>query len=253
MTAFVALYQRAVREVLRVVVTTTVIPIVLPVFVITIFAKVYTSVVQIPGFTEGDNYTSYIAPAALLMGTMLASPTTGVSTAVEIQTGYYDRFRVSPLGTHTTVLGRRAGDFTRFVFFAVVLTVVAALSGAAIENWPLALAVSGGLAAAWAVAYGGFPLAVCLRSGSADASQAFIPLFFPILFMSTAFLPLDLLPSWLKPIARVNPASAITDAIRESYRGVVGGRLGVALLGIAVVAAISEAFVQRARRARDAA
>jgi ABC-2 type transport system permease protein len=64
------------------------------------------------------------------------------------------------------------------------------------------------------------------------------------MFMSTAFVPLQLLPGWLQTIARVNPVSLICRAIRSSYAGPldVGALLGAGA-GIVAVAAITQLLV----------
>lgn len=228
-SAFVLLYRRILREYRQVFITTLVVPLVLPLFILTIFTDVFSAIVRVPGFT-GHDYASYAAPASVLLAAMLGASTAGISVAVELQTGFYDRMRASPVGPRLSVRARRTADATRFSLFTAALTGAAALDGVAMPHWPITLAVSVALVAAWGVAYGGIALAVCIRTASAEASQALVPLFFPILFMSTAFVPLQLLPSWLQAIARVNPASLICTAIRSSYAGPidVGALLGAA-------------------------
>ena len=40
---------------------------------------------------------------------------------------------------------------------------------------------------------------------------------FPITFISTAFVPLAALPSWLQPFAEWNPTSTLTNSLRELW------------------------------------
>jgi ABC-2 type transport system permease protein len=240
------MYCRAVREVTRVVITTVLVPLVLPLFMLLIFARVFASVVDATAFSDVATYSEYITPAVVLMATMLGSPTAGISTAVELQTGFFDRMRASPLQPRASLLARRLADGTRLALFAVVLLVAAYIDGVAVANWPLALALSVALGAWWGVAYGGLALSVCLCTASAETAQALVPLFFPVLFMSTAFMPMDLLPHWLQAIAEYNPVSYICDAIRAGIAGdFEGGAVWRAALGIAAVQALTQALVWR--------
>lgn len=243
------MYFRALREALRVSVATIVIPLVLPLFVLTIFAQVFSSVTSIGAFDGRASYVQYIAPAAVLMGAMLGSSTTGISSAMEIQTGFMDRIRTSVLSMGRNLAIRRLADATRLAIFAVVLVVTASICGAHIDNWPMAIGVAAVMAALWGVAYGGLTLSVCLRTGSIEIAQGLVPLFFPILFMSTSLVPLALLPDWLQTIATYNPVSYICDVIRLAAEGTVQTQVTVkAFAGIAIVGLITQALVWQATR-----
>ncbi len=248
MEVALVMYKRALREAKRIPITTVIIPLVLPLFMVTIFAHVFARITSVSGFRSGSQYVAYVAPATILMASMLGSATAAVSTAVEIQTGFFDRMRTSPAGAVPSMLARRFADATRLAVFAIILALVAWAEGMPISNWFLGLLVAAALAALWGLAYGGLALAACVRTGSAELANALLPLFFPILFMSTAFVPLPLLPHWLQGIARWNPASYIADAIRVALiQGRVdGGTIWRAALGIFCVALATQFLIWRA-------
>ncbi len=254
LTAVPTMYKRSLREAKRVLISTTFVPLVLPVFMLTIFARVFAAVVRVPGFASTTAYSGYILPAVILMAVMLGSPTAGISSAVELQTGFYDRMSMSPLGIGPSLVARRLADGTRVAGFVVVLLVAARIDGVVIHDWPLALVVSVLLGAWWGVAYGGIALSVCLKTASAEPAQALIPLFFPILFMSTGFMPLTLLPGWLQAIARYNPVSYLGDVIRGSLSGHIGAQsVWKALLGVVLVSIFTQTLVFLAKRSRATA
>lgn len=224
------------------------VPLVFPIFMLTVFSRVFSSLVAVPGFRGAGQYLEYLAPATVMMMAMLASGSAGLSTVTERQTGFHDRMRISPAGSGPSHLGRRLADGSRIFLFTGVITVVAWLSGVTIRNWFLAVLVTGSLAALWGVSYGGLTFSVCLRTGSAEAYQALVPWFFPVLFLSTAFVPLPLLPGWLHGVARVNPVSYICDAIRSAYGGALDSGAAVkALSGIAIVMIGTQLLIWRAR------
>ena len=246
------MYKRAAREALRVPLATFIVPLVVGVFMQTIFARVFSGLVQLEAF-EGVAYNEYLLPGTLIMAVMLGSSTSGVSSAVELQTGFFDRMRIAPLRELPSLRARRAADATRVGLYCTLLLFVGWIDGAAVENWPLAIAFAFLLPAAWCFAYGGLALAACLRTGSAETAQGMAPLFFPILFMSTAVMPGELLPDWLDAIATYNPVSYVTDAMRAGFAGDIDGEaLGKAAAGVAVVAALSQLLVARSRSAMRA-
>ena len=63
-----------------------------------------------------------------------------------------------------------------------------------------------------------------LSSSTPEAAQqvGFI-LIFPLTFASSAFVPIDSMPSWLQAFAKVNPFTVIVDAMRALWLGTPAG------------------------------
>ncbi|WP_019632743.1 ABC transporter permease [Actinomadura atramentaria] len=251
------LYRRSIRELVSLGPQTLVAPLVVPVFVLLVYSALFSQVFErlgthlpgTPGFDPTINYAQYVLAGPIVMSAMLGTASAGIGVAVERQLGFYDRMELSPLGPAQSQFGRRLADGTRIALFAVVLTLVAWGAGAHIAHWPLALAVTVPLAACLGMAWGGLAFALCLRSGSAEAAQAVTPLFLPALFLSTAFVPLPLIPHWLRPIVEYNPLSAVCDAIRHAAAGSLNGSAVLrSAVEIAVLAALTQTLIRRAER-----
>jgi ABC-2 type transport system permease protein len=246
---FPIMYRRAVRETRRIILVVTAVPLIVPIFMLVVFSHVFAPIVRSAGFAQTADYVTYIAPGTLLMAVML-SATGAVSVAVERQTGFYDRMRISPLGPRYSNLARRVADATKLFLFALVLVLVSWLAGAETRNWALALAFGTVLPTLWGFAYGGLSFAICLRTGKAELAEAILPAFFPLLFVSSAFVPLDLRPGWMGAIARYNPLTYLCNTIRNAYLGHVRpASLGWALLSIALLGVFTQMLVARAERA----
>lgn len=241
-----ACYWRVIREFVRIPLSVFVIPLVLPIFIMTIMARVYA---QVATFAGTGWYPTYLVPACVLIAAMLGSGTAGVTTAIERQTRFYDRMRISPAGPRPGHIGRRLGDVSRLAAFGALLIVIARLNGSEIADWPLTLALAAGFAGFWGFAYGGLSFSLCLRTGSAEISQALIPLFFPVLFMSTAVMPSELLPHWLATVAKYNPLTYIASAIRGGIYGYTDTHaILIGLAGTAALAAVTQTLVWSAAR-----
>jgi ABC-2 type transport system permease protein len=202
-----------------------------------------------PGFRGNEGYVQYLVGAPIVMSAMLATASAGIGVAVERQLGFYDRMTLSPLGPSVSQLARRLVDGTRISLFVVVLTFVALLAGAHVASWPLALGVTVPLAASLGIAYGGLSFALCLRSGSAEPAQAVTPLFLPLLFLSTAFVPLPLVPQSFHFVVQANPLSAVCDTIRLAYAGELDWpSLARSALAIALLALATQLLILRTER-----
>jgi ABC-2 type transport system permease protein len=251
------LYRRTLRELIALGPQTLVAPLVVPSFVLLVYSSLFADVfarlnfpmVDTPGFGPNSHYVQYLIAAPMVMSALLATASAGIGVAVERQLGFYDRMELSPLGPSASQIARRLGDGTRIALFVVVLTFVGWIAGAEIASWPLALGITIPLAAALGMAYGGIAFSFCLRTGSAEAAQAVTPLFLPLLFMSTAFVPLPLIPRFLKPIVKYNPLSAICDAIRFAYAGQVNvSALLQSVLEIGILAVVTQTLIILAER-----
>jgi ABC-2 type transport system permease protein len=251
------LYRRALRELIALGPQTLVAPLVVPGFVLVVYSSLFMEVfarlsvplVDTPGFGATPHYVQYLIAAPMVMSALLATASAGIGVAVERQLGFYDRMELSPLGPSISQIGRRLGDGTRIALFVIVLTFIGWAAGAKIVNWPLALGITIPLTAALGMAYGGIAFSLCLRTGSAEAAQAVTPLFLPLLFMSTAFVPLPLIPPFLRPLVMYNPLSAVCDTIRFAYAGQVrASTLLQSVVEIGILAVMTQILIIRAER-----
>ncbi len=251
------LYRRSLRELVSLGPQTLLAPLLVPSFMLFIFSGLYSAVFErlglviigTPGFQGATGYVQYVIAAPLVMAAFWGTSSAGIGVAVERQLGFYDRMELSPLGPRISQIGRRLADGTRIAFSITFLALVGFAAGADIPNWFIALGITIPLAAALGMAYGGIAFSLCLRTGSAESTQAVTPLFFPFLFTSTAFIPLPLIPGWLGTIARYNPLSPVCEAIRLSFAGRIDGDAVLrSVVVIAVLASFSQLLIVMAER-----
>jgi ABC-2 type transport system permease protein/oleandomycin transport system permease protein len=75
-----------------------------------------------------------------------------------------------------------------------------------------------GYAFSWVFAFIG------LSSSSPEASNAWgFTILFPVTFVSSAFVPVATMPSWLRPIAEHNPFTYMVNAARALFLGIPAG------------------------------
>jgi ABC-2 type transport system permease protein len=88
------------------------------------------------------------------------------------------------------------------------------------------------------MAFAGYAAFMALRTKSAAAAEAATFAFFPLIFLSTTFVPKDYITSgWLKVAATVNPTTYVFDAMRSLL--IDGWQARPLLLGFAVTLAFA--------------
>ena len=88
------------------------------------------------------------------------------------------------------------------------------------------------------MAFSGFAVFVALRTRNGAATQAATLVFFPLIFLSTTFVPKQYITSsWLKVAADINPTTYVFNAMRSVL--IDGWRAEPLLVGLAVVLAFA--------------
>jgi ABC-2 type transport system permease protein len=107
------------------------------------------------------------------------------------------------------------------------------------------------MAGLWGLAFTGFPYAIALKTGNPAAVNTSFILFFPFAFLTTSFLPLDVLSGWLQTIAKWNPVTYLLAGMRSLlYGGWDAYDIALGFLSIAIVGAVSMTLAFTALRGR---
>ena len=172
--------------------------------------------------------------------------------------GFTDRLFAAPISRYTIVLGRLAGTAALGLFGSLWFLTIGLVFGAEIAGGVPGALVAISLAIAAALAIGGIGASVALRTGNASIVQGLFPLVFVVLFLSTAFFPLELMIEPAKTIAAYNPLSFVVEGIREPIVSGLNGTdvldAALAIIGIGLISFLSaRALRHRLRTAMEAA
>jgi ABC-2 type transport system permease protein len=124
---------------------------------------------------------------------------------------------------------------------AVIFVSIGVIFGARVQGGVAGVLILLVLAALMAVAVSGLGIFLALRTGSAEAVQGTFPLFFVLLFFSSAFFPRETMTGWFKAVADVNPISYLVEAMRDLVIEGIAPR--PTLIGLAVVSGLALAAV----------
>jgi ABC-2 type transport system permease protein len=156
----------------------------------------------------------------------------GINLLMDYHNGYLDKLRVTPIHRISILFGEMVPLFlTCALMGGVILLTSLALGARVVTGIPGALgilALSGLFAMAWA----GTSFVPALLTKNEQAAGTLSLLFFPLAFMSTAFVPAERMPEWLQVVNDWNPISYVIEAMR----GLMSTGFDPALMGKALIA-----------------
>jgi ABC transporter DrrB family efflux protein len=192
-----------------------------PVMFVLLFVYVFGGAIAVPGYSS---YVDYLVPGILVQTIAFGGFVTALGLSEDLKKGLMDRFRSLPMSRAAVLTGRTFADVSTNVVQLVVVLVVGLIVGFRFGTG--ALEVIGGIllllligyAFSWVFAFVG------LTAASPESANAYgFVILFPLTFVSSAFVQVDSMPSWLQPIAEHNPFTTMVNAVRGLFLGVPTG------------------------------
>ena len=213
-----------------------------PLVQLLIFSQLYKDIVQVPGFGGEQNYLAYLAPGQVAFTAFLAVGWSAVGMLMEYRSGYLDKLRALPINRWSILAAELIPLFLQGAVMAGVVLAVSLLLGATIATGPIGFLLAIGLAGLFGMAWAGTSFIPALLTKSEQATGTLSLVFFPLAFMSTAFVPAALMPEWMQFINEWNPITFLIEAIRSlMVTGYDWGAIGAALVAIAIMGVVLQA------------
>ena len=162
-------------------------------------------------------YVDFLVPASAVVVGLFSTGAVGV--AEDADTGLFDRLRSLPVPRSAVLLGRSIADTAMISWAALVTVAVGFVVGFRIHDGVLGALVAAGLVVVFAAAFSWLQIFLGLLSGSAQAAQGIAFSVFPLVFVSSAYVPVESMPGWMQPIAENQPVTAMVGAVRALILG----------------------------------
>lgn len=191
--------------------------VILPVAMMLLFVFVFGGAINVGEY----DYVNYVTPAIVLLCIGYCAATTSVSIQVDMQGGIIARFRSMSISRSSVLGGQVAASVMRNALSAVIVVLVAMLIGfrptAGLLEWGLmaALLFAYTLTFTWAALFFG----LLAKTAESASVFGFTALFLP--YLSSAFVPIETMPTALQVFARYQPFTPIIDALRSLSAGAV--------------------------------
>jgi len=247
---FGLMYGRNLRQMPRIPVV-LVFGIVMPVVQLLLFGSIFQNITELPAF-EADfpdvNYRAYIAPAIMLFTVFVGMANSTAALIVDLRTGYFDKLRTTPARPWQVIVARLLAEMTRVFFQGLLILLLSLALGATVKTGFLGAVVMLLLAVLFSGCTAGLAVtALSMKTKSDQATQSAFPLFFVLLFLSSAFQAKDAMPEWLQHVVKWNPVNYLIEVLRKLMIGVnEGGHMVVdwpvtdilVILGVSALAAV---------------
>lgn len=226
--------------------------VVLPVIILLMFVLVFGGAMD-----TGTGYINYVTPGVILLAAGFGAASTAAAVEHDMSSGMVERLRSMPVTAWTVLSGHVAASLVKNLVTTAIVFGVSILMGFRPEASALEWLAAVGMILlfvgwiTWLAALVG----VLVRSPEAAGGFSFFVMFLP--YVSSAFVPVDTLPGWLRGFAEHQPVTPVI----ETVRGLLGGdAAGVAdpvgsavlavvwCLGLGLLFAVAAGLAFRARR-----
>ena len=167
----------------------------------------------------GVEYVDFLVPGFVVSGLIFTGGGGAVGTAEDAESGLFDRFRSLPVHDTAVLAGRVIADAALMVVVAVVTLLAGFVVGFRLHGSLLDVVWALLLIAVYAVAVASVFMLLGLVAGSAQAAQGLGILGVPFSFISSAFVPIETMPTVLQYVADAQPLTFMVN----SWRGLLLG------------------------------
>ncbi len=198
----------------------------LPTMLMVLFTQVFGGAIA-----PGGGYVDYVVPGIILLCAGFGAASVAVDVATDMTTGVIDRFRTMPMRAETVITGHVVASLVRNLVATAIVIGVALLLGFRPSAGPIEWIGMGALVALYILAITWVFAAIGLAASSPEAANGygFFLMFLP--YVSSAFVPVDTMPEWLRWIAENQPLTPIIETIRGLLLGTDIGTSGWWALG----------------------
>ncbi|HEY1331595.1 MAG TPA: ABC transporter permease [Actinomycetota bacterium] len=192
-----------------------------PIMFVLLFRFIYAN--NIANLPPGLDYVQFLMPGIFVQNAIFGATTTGVGLAEDMKNGIIDRFRSLPMARSAVLVGRTTFDLSKNLILVGIVLVIGYLVGFRFHNGfgnallMIVLVMAVGFTFSWMFAC----IGLALKQLEAVQAASFT-IIFPIVFVSSAFVPVVGMASFMQVIARHNPVTYWCNLARYLAVGVPG-------------------------------
>jgi ABC transporter DrrB family efflux protein len=164
--------------------------------------------------TGGIDYVDFVVPGFIATGVLFNAMYSSVGMAEDMNSGLIARLRSLPIPRSAVLVGRALAD-TGLQLWSLAITIGLGFAvGFRLHgSWSAALAAIG-LVILFGLVFEWLFLLMGMFAGSAQAAQGGALIIFPFTFVSSAYIPVATMPSWMQGFAENQPMTVMVNAVR---------------------------------------
>jgi ABC-2 type transport system permease protein len=181
----------------------------LPILLMLLFVYLFGGAIQ-----TGTEYVTYVVPGVLLLCAGFGASTTAVSVTTDMTGGIVDRFRSLNVGGASVLAGHVAASVARNATSTILVLAVAFLIGFRPTASPLDWLAAAAILLLFILAISWLSAAVGLLAKSPEAASGFTFFVMFVPYPSSAFVPVETMPTWIHGFARNQPVTPVIESLR---------------------------------------
>lgn len=167
----------------------------------------------------GINYVDFVVPGFITTGVLFNAMYASAGMAEDMSAGLISRLRSLPIPRSAVLIGRALPDTVIQIRGLAITVAIGFLVGFRLHgSWSAALAAAA-LVVLFGFVFEWVFVLIGMVAGSAQAAQGFALIVFPFTFVSSAYIPVATMPSWMRGFAENQPITVMVNAVRTLTQG----------------------------------
>jgi ABC-2 type transport system permease protein len=167
----------------------------------------------------GLSYVNFLVPGFITTGIIFGGMASAAGIAEDHDQGFFDRLRSLPIPRSSVLAGRAVADTATQAWGLTIMTIIGFAIGFRLHAPVVQGLVAFGLTILFSFAFEWVFITLGLYAGNAQAAQGMSLLLIPFTFVSSAFVPVQSMPSALRAVAAHQPVTYMVDAVRTLTQG----------------------------------
>lgn len=168
---------------------------------------------------DGLSYVAFLVPGVVVTNALFSGMGAAAGVAEDIEQGFFDRLRSLPIPRVAVMAGRGLADTALLSWGLAVATALGFAVGFRTHGSVAAGLAAFGLCVLYGFAFDWIFITIGLVGGTAQAAQGLALLAVPLVFVSSAYVPVSSMPGWMQPFATYQPVTPMVDAVRALAGG----------------------------------
>jgi ABC-2 type transport system permease protein len=187
-----------------------------PLVYLLLFGAAFREVAEIPGFSA-ESYIDFFTPGIVVVTALFSGGWAGMGMIRDLDAGVVDRLLVSPVRPGALIAGGLMQQAIVTVLQSLIVVGLGIAAGASFPGGVTGVAVLIAVAVLLAAAFGALSMALSLHLRKEESVVGAVQmLLLPLTFISSVWMPRELLPEWIQDASRFNPLEWATQAGREA-------------------------------------
>ncbi len=164
-------------------------------------------------------YVDFLIPGMILTSVLINGAGTAIGVAEDRDQGFFDRLRSLPMPRSALLAGRVLGDTVIVAWGTAVTAAMGFLVGFRLHGSAGVALLAFGLCVVCGFAFLWMFVCMGLAAGNAQGAQGISMVAYPLIFVSSAYVRVDTLPGWMRPVAAHQPVAVMCNAVRSLALG----------------------------------